>query len=257
MKSLKLTLTIIISLQISGLFAGETITLSTGEYPPYNSATFKHFGLMPKIITEAFTKAGYQVDFTFFPWPKAYYLSKVGSVDGTAQWFESEERKIDHIYSKPVLAEKVVWLYLREYQFDWNTLDELSGVRICAIKGFTYNNAFYTAIRNDKLNVTFVKSITQCFMMIVAGLIDVTLENIEVAYYQLRLMYKPELVSQFIFHRKPFQVSYNHLLISKKTLDARKIINDFNQGLQQLIKSGKLNQILQESRMGMYEPKNN
>ncbi|MCX4029479.1 transporter substrate-binding domain-containing protein [Endozoicomonas sp. SM1973] len=250
-----LALYILLSVKALSVFAAEPITLATGEYPPYNSVTFQHYGLMPKIITEAFATVGYQVNFVFLPWSKAYYLSKIGNVDGTAQWFNSEERKIDHIYSHPILSEKVVWFYLREYQFDWKTLDDLTGIRICALRGFTYTHEFHRAIRAGNLHVSFVNYIDQCFKMILAGRTDITLENIEVAYYKLRSLFKPELVSQFVYHQKPFQVSYNHLLISKKTLDAQKIINDFNRGLKQLKTSGKINQILKNSRMGLYEPK--
>ena len=52
----------------------ETIVLTTGEYPPFNSVFIKHQGLMPRIVTEAFRVEDIDVLYKFYPWKRAYQI---------------------------------------------------------------------------------------------------------------------------------------------------------------------------------------
>ncbi len=91
---------------ISKLNAEQILRISTAEYPPYNSKSLKHGGLIPHIIKEAFVIAGYKVKFEFYPWKRAYQMSVDGTVDATAQWLDSKERRKYHYYSDPLVEDQ-------------------------------------------------------------------------------------------------------------------------------------------------------
>jgi len=78
---------------------GETVRLSTSDYPPYNSEILKHYGLIPRIVTEAFRLEGIDVEYEFFPWKRSYLASAAGDFHGTLQWYYSPEREKEHYYS--------------------------------------------------------------------------------------------------------------------------------------------------------------
>ena len=233
-------------------FAEETIVLATGEFPPLESESLIHYGLVPRIVTEAFRSEGVSVEFKFFPWKRAYEASRKGKVNGTFQWFQSSERVKDHYYSAPILEEIVVWFHLKSHPFDWNTLADMKDVEIGAIRGFTYNPEFYKAIDEKQIKVQFVTKHKQNFDKMLVNHIEVFPETIDVGLYEITKNYPPETVSLFTYHRKPFHTTTNHLLLPRNREDSPRLLEKFNQGLKKLKENGKFEQYLLESRQGAY-----
>ncbi|ENY73513.1 amino acid ABC transporter substrate-binding protein [Aeromonas diversa CDC 2478-85] len=234
-------------------YGATSLVLSTGEYPPYCSERLKYQGLIPHIITRAFAKEGIRVHFDFYPWKRAYRLSEEGVVDGTAHWYESAERRKTHLYSDPILAETYVWFYLKSAPVEWQDYPDLAHRALVAISGYTYNEAFYKAVKSVPLNVQFVTRLRQSFDLILSGRADLTLENLDVGFYSLRQFYPASTVDLFTTHGKPVMRVEGHLLISRKRPDAAELIARFNHGLKALRESGELEQMLLASRSGQYE----
>ncbi|MDE1465689.1 substrate-binding periplasmic protein [Spartinivicinus poritis] len=237
---------------ISKLYAEQTLRIATGEFPPYNSKSLKHGGLMPHIIKEAFAIAGYKAQFEFYPWKRAYQMSADGIVDATAQWLDSKERRKHHFYSDPIVEERTTWIYLKETTFDWDSYDDLKKYRIAAITGYTYTPEFYDAVKNKNIKVQFVLRLDQSLRLVLEKRVDLTLEDMDVAYFKLRKLFPENVVAQFTTHSKPVQISYNHLLISKAKPDAEKVLKLFNYGLHKLKEKGVINKYIDNSRKGLY-----
>lgn len=233
-------------------YGATSLVLTTGEYPPYCSQQLKHQGLIPHIITSAFAKEGITVRFDFYPWKRAYRLSEEGVVDGTAHWYESAERRKTHLYSDPILAETYVWFYLKSAPLEWQEFRDLAPRALVAISGYTYNEAFYKAVKSVPLNVQFVTRLRQSFDLILSGRADLTLENLDVGFYSLRQFYPASTVDLFTTHSKPVMRVEGHLLISRKRPDAAELIARFNQGLKALRESGELDKMVLDSRSGRY-----
>lgn len=233
----------------------ENIVLTTGEFPPFNSRSLKYYGLVPRIVTEAFLLEDVQVSYTFYPWKRAYLLSANGSVNGTTQWLYSKVRDKDHYYSDPLMEEQFVWFHLKSYRFDWNDLKSLQGVKVGAIRGYTYTPEFYEAIENKQIEVIFVTKLQQAIDMLLAGRIQVFPENIDVGYYEIRRLH-PEMSTDLITnHDKPLVSATSHLLLSRKKKDSPMLLQKFNSGLLRLKESGLFEQYLLESRRGILDNK--
>ncbi len=65
-------------------------------------------------------------------------------------------------------------------------------------------------------------------------------------------MYDRETVALFSNHPKPISVSFNSLILSKKDENKSRMVK-FNSGLKKLKKSGRYDQIIDESRQGKYK----
>lgn len=233
--------------------ARETVVLTTGEFPPLNSATLKHQGLMPHLVREAFRLEAIDVEFKFYPWSRAYLESRDGNVNGTIQWFYSAKRLQEHYYSDPVLEERFVWFHLKTTMFDWQQLSDIdSDTRIGAMRGFTYTKAFYQAIENGKLSVQFISKHQQAFGMLQLKRIDIFPENIDVGYFKIQQNFPPKIAEQFTHHPTPFITTRNHLLLSRKHPDSFRLLKLFNRGLAKLKASGRYDQFIKESRRGDY-----
>lgn len=232
----------------------DEITLSTGEYPPFNSSQFRHGGFIPRIVTEAFRRQGIRAKFKFYPWIRAYELSKAGLVDGTAQWYESEERKRYHIYSDPIFQETAVWFHLKEKDFDWTDLSSLKGLRIGAVRGYTYTREFYDMVESGQLHVEFVGDDEQNYKKLLARRIDIVPEVLDVGLYLINRTYPPETAQLFTQHKKPFFTSNTYLLMPREKEHSAALISLFNKGLAELREEGLIEEYLLESREGRYHP---
>ncbi|RED53972.1 substrate-binding periplasmic protein [Aestuariispira insulae] len=232
----------------------EKVIITTGEYAPYNSPDFKHYGLMPRLISEAFRLRGIEVQFRFYPWARAYELSKHGKVNGTAHWYDSAERREDHFYSDNILDETVVWFHLKATQFDWNELEDVGKYRVGAVQGYTYNAAFYEAIEKGLLHVEFVPEDTQNYKKLLIGRIEAVPEVIDIGMYILHQNFPRETVALVTQHPKPFFQASTHLLLSRQIEDSERLIKLFNEGLAELKASGLYDDYLLESRQGLYAP---
>lgn len=244
---IQIVITIII-LNINIVHASQKIILSTGEYPPLNSSIMKYNGLMPRIVKAAFAIQGVNVVMKFYPWKRAYQLSKIGKVDGTIQWLYSESRKKDHYYSNPILEEKFVWFHLKSFSFKWKTLKDLKNIKIGAISGYTYSDEFYTAIKHKEIDVKFANNDARIYNLMLHKEVQVFPEHIDVGCYRICKVFSKQKRDLFTYNKKAFIKKNNYLLISRKRKNGRKIIKIFNKGLAKLKESGKYNKYILESR---------
>ena len=108
-------------------FAEKTINITTGEYAPWTSAALNHNGFTSHIISEAFKLEGYEVEFTFYPWKRAFDSARSGEqFHATSYWYPSEERAKDFHYSDPIQVDATVFFYMKDKPPpDWETLDDL------------------------------------------------------------------------------------------------------------------------------------
>ena len=232
--------------------AQESITLTTAEYPPLNSESLKHKGLVPRIISEAFRLEGVDVVFEFNPWARAYRRSKLGQVHGTAQFYYSDERAKDHYYSDPVMDEKVVWFHLKSFPFNWKKLEDIANIKVGVLRGYTYTDPFLKAIKRNQFTIERADEPRQLFEMMLRGRIDIFPENIDIGYYKIFRTFPDYTSVLFTNHHQPFLSAPSHLLFSRKHPESPLLLEKFNRGLRKLKESGLYDLYLEESRRGEY-----
>jgi polar amino acid transport system substrate-binding protein len=224
------------------------VTLSVGEYPPFDSADLPHQGLIPRIVSAAFLLEGVEVEYVFLPWPRAYEESKSGNVHGTVQWLHSEQRAKEHYYSDPIMEESYVWFHMKKNAFDWHSFDDLKGMTIGARQGFTYIAEFYEAIDSEVISVSMLSNNKQNVDMLFHDRIDAFIEQIDIGYYGISRHYYGRGAELFTHHPKPIFSKQNHLLLSREHKDSLYYLAKFNAGLKRLRASGVLQQFIDESR---------
>lgn len=251
--ALKISFTMLLVLiSPASAFAEETIRLATGEWPPYYSKDLKHNGLALRIITEAFALEGIKVEFEFYPWARGLLSAERGTVDGAATWTATEEREKLFYASDPVFEGEWVFFHLKSFPFNWETYDDLKGIDIGGTLEYDYGDDFKNAEAAKKIVVQRVPKDEQNFDKILFGRIKIFPQFLDVGYYQLQELYKPEDAHLFTHHPKPLKVVPSNLLLSKKLEKNKRLIVLFNRGLRQLKETGKYDQYILESRRGEY-----
>lgn len=134
-----------------------TISISTGEFPPWTGSALPHDGYVNHIIKAAFASQGVTVDFVYQPWKRAFEEARQGKFDATSYWYESAERRESMLFSDLVITNRTVFFQRRdEAEVHWKTLSDLSQYRMSATLGFTYTDDFYRAIDSKVISPIMV-----------------------------------------------------------------------------------------------------
>ena len=165
-----LTMMFLASVLIPKAYAEEIeIEIVTGEWAPYSSEKLQYHGLANRIIQESFALEGVKVKFIFLPWKRSYIKAQQGHYDATGLWFRSAERESDFYYSDGVVESNHHFFHLKSYPFDWNTLNDLKGLKIGGKIGATKTSEFLAMEKEGVINVFNVDTDQQAFKMLNLG----------------------------------------------------------------------------------------
>lgn len=233
----------------------ETLTLATGEWPPYTSTGLKHGGFATRIVREAFESEGLEVKVVYYPWARAIALAgQAGSgIDGVYPISRSSEREALFYFSQPVAAGTNGFFHLRSRPFTWRTLADLGGVSIGANVGYSYGDAFQAAERKKAIRVERVGDPATNFRKLLAGRLDLVLMNVDEGKYTLATQF-PGDAWRVDVHPRVVVAQDDFLAVGRHQPRARALIETFNRGLARLHEEGKLERYLAESRRGDYLP---
>lgn len=233
-------------------FAEQKVRITNGDWPPYLSENLKHYGVISRIVTEAFAVHNVVVEYDFFPWGRAYVLAKEGDWDGSVVWYYKEERAKDFFFSEPVIEMKQVFFYLKSSSFNWKTYDDLKGIYVGATIGYFYSESFDKAEKAGKILVERVHTDLINFKKLLMKRIMIFPSDLDAGYYVLQRDFKKEDVELITHHPKLIAAKQSHLILSKKIKRNERLIKLFNKGLRALKENGKYDQYLIESRRGEY-----
>ena len=233
-------------------YGQETIRLTNGEWPPFQSEKLIYYGIASRIVSEAFELEGVKVEYGFFPWKRAFEWARKGNWDGSLIWFDTPERRKDFYISNPVANVSFVFFHLKSYSFDWKTMDDLKGLKIGATIEADYGEAFQKAEKNETFWVDRLETDTQNFRMLLIKRVNLMIVDLDVGYATLQDQFSQDEIQLITHHPKPVKAAPHHVLLSKKVKKNKLMIDLLNKGLKRLRKSGKIDQYWIESRRGDY-----
>ncbi|OOF17965.1 hypothetical protein BZJ17_16615 [Salinivibrio sp. IB574] len=231
-----------------------TIRLTNGEFAPLMSARVKHGGLVSHIVTEALANSGYQVEYGFFPWKRAYVMAKNGRWDGSVGWGYTNERAEDFVYSDAVFPSRTYFFHLERTSFDWQEDSDLLGIKIGVNRGYL-SEKMLQKMQERGLNISYQTTTTelQNFRALLSGRVDVVISNDTIARGLLTEHFSPQERDIIVQHPRPFTESPLHVIVSKNIEHTEEIILAINRGLEALRESGRYQALLDEFEAGGYE----
>ncbi len=164
----------------------QTLHISAGEWPPYLSSQLPQQGVMAHLLRDVLADEGYQVEFRFLPWPRAYAAAAAGRFAATAVWMHKSEREQDFLYSAPVLDEQFVFFHLRQMRFDWQTFSDLRGLTLGGSLEYSYGPAFDAFLERGEVPMERVSSDQQNFEKLLKGRIQLYPQERNVGLAALR-----------------------------------------------------------------------
>lgn len=235
-------------------YAQETISLTNGEWPPYQSAQFKYGGLLSRICSEAFAEVGVDVDYTYMPWKRALTVAEFAPYSGSFAWRRRADVEERFYYSDPLMVEEIVFFHRKGKTFEWVTLKDVGKLRVGASLGYLYNLPLAEAVDEAGGEMDIAPTELLCFQKLLRNRVDVVPSSLNVGYYLLQTHFLRGQADTVSHHPRPYLNDTLHLLISKKVKNGEALIQRFNSGLKTLKQDGRYDQYLSESLRGDYQP---
>lgn len=214
------------------------VRLTNGEWPPFMSRSLPHYGVATRIVTQAFKAGGVDVEYGFFPWKRAYKLAEDGVWHGSVGWTYTESRVPKFFFSEPLLISQESFFHLKGIEFDWHTMDDLTGLRIGAGAGYFYGEPFRQAEAEGRIQVQRVTTDLQSFKRLLVGHVDLVIINLYVGQYLLQ-EFPTKQAQRITHHPRAVRKANWHLILSKKVAQNPLVLKRFNLGLARIKAEGK------------------
>ncbi len=228
------------------------IILASGEWAPFVSENLLHEGIVSRIVRESFESEGYEVKFEYRPWNRSIEETKNGKWHGTLPWLKNEERENYFYFSEPIAYQQYVVFYHNNQIFTWDNISDFQGFTVGVVDGYSYGTEFDDAIKEGQIAVETTTNDSQNFQKLLAERLDLVLCEINVGYDIIEKLTSAD-AGNITHAPKSVNEEALYLLLSKEVEENDDLIVIFNQGLQALTESGKVDQYWEESRNGEYK----
>jgi len=240
--------TIKTSLVLFILFFGHTImansykiTLATDSFAPYYAPNLLNNGYLTQLVKEAFKRKGYELNVKFVPWKRALEHSKLGNYDGLLGAYYKEDRTKFFEYSEKIDHTEIVFFTKKSRYIQYVKITDLSEYVIGVVRAYHYSKEFDKA--KKYLHLFEANHVKHNIKLLIHDRVDLILGSRKVVVRLLNQHY-PLYLSEVKFITPIVQSNKLYVTISKKRKNYKKIINDFNEGLKEIIEDGTYNKIL-------------
>jgi len=221
------------------------VRMVTVDWAPFYSSELKEDGVVTVIAKEAFKRAGYDASIRFVPWRRALSLVESGEYDAVMGAYYNDERAQKYIYSEPMFDVEVGLVTLNSLGItQYKNLRELSPYKIGVSLGWANGDEFDRASYLDKQEASNqILNVRKLFR----GRVDMIAIAYAVFRHEAMTMY-PDKIGDAVYLNPPLMVAPLYIMASRNIENGHTLMDDFNQGLQQLKQDGSYKQIL--SRFG-------
>lgn len=243
----------LLSVVLSTKADNTTILIATGEYPPWTSQQIKKNGFVNHVISEAFMRQGYKVDYIYLPWARSYADTESGKYAALSYWACTEKVQPTFYCSDYMHKEAYVFFHEKTLPFpNWETLSDLTGLRIGATRSYTYTKEFWNAYEDRSLNIIINNDDNISFNMLVRGRLDTIVVSSITGLMILNKQFPPEIIQNITFNDRPLVENTAHLLLPKKIKSSLELLKAFNTGLAEIKQDGTYDKYMNNLIMGRY-----
>ncbi len=221
------------------------VHLAVGDWPPYIDQSLPHQGLLAQIARAALSEQGLQVKWHFMDWNQALAQARAGQIDASLGWSRNAEREKDLLFSDPVSYATLVFFHSEKKAFSWDSMSDLSHLRIAIVEGYNYGERFEHARREGTLKLTVYATEQQAIEALISGKVDLFPSDVQVGKAMLM---QAGAGQGFVADEHPLQQLALHL-VAKPSASANELMKRFNAGLQSLQSTGRYSRMVKSQAL--------
>ncbi len=224
-----------------------TLQVTGSLWSPYMDNDLPEGGLAADLVRTALTRAGYEIEPSIETWTRAYRGTEVGVYDVVAAIWESPEREEALLFSEPYLLNDIVLLARRGVLVEFDTLSDLTGLRIGVVREYAYDEDFD---HHPGLRKVVNDHLIQNLLLLRQGRLDVVVADKWALLHQIST-FMPDDIGGFYLLPKPLARRALRLGVSRQNPDAEKIVAAFNAAITAMRADGTYEAIVGKHTKGI------
>ncbi len=226
-----------------GFSTEKSVSLATLNWAPYVGENLKNKGFTSKIVTEAFKRKGYEVNFKFLPWTMVLKSVGNGQYDAGFPAHYTEKIAKQYAVSKP-FAENTIGFYKKKNKkIPFKVLEDLEPYKIGVVQGYVNSAEFDAASYLEK---KVAKNDNRNLQKLLKNQIDLAVIDKIVAQNIMNTSMSQDEKDRLEFIKPALDVKKLYLIISLEIKNSRQILEDFNSGLDEIEQDGTIEKIMKE-----------
>jgi len=229
-----------------------SVTLTIHDYPPFIGPQLPYGGLLSRVVAEAFRLSDVDVKFVPVSSNRAITGVMMGLYDGGFGWAHAADRDRKLLYSdNSIYTFRMVFFQRRGDDHPWKTLADLAPLQIGTTLGDHYSDEFSALQETSKLHVQVAASDLNNMRKLLVGRIDLFPMEEEAGKLLIQGALTP--AEQNLLSCQSVAISaVPTFLVLRRTLPrAQELIERFDRGYRQLLESGRLAKMMEETRKAM------
>ncbi|MBV8656357.1 MAG: transporter substrate-binding domain-containing protein [Burkholderiales bacterium] len=224
------------------------------DYPPLAAEKLPYGGLLSRIVTEAFEMEDVDVKIIYVANNRAITGVMKGLYDGSFGWSHAPDRDQQLLFSnKPIYNFRMVLFHRKEQDYVWKTLADLHGYRFGLTLGNHYSDELTSLQSSGRLNVDFANSDLSNMRKLLAGHIDLFPMEEEAGQWLLNSSFTAPERAKITSDENAMWAIPTYFVLRKSLPHAQDLMARFDRGYQQLITSGRLPKLIEETKKVLYE----
>lgn len=239
MRRLLLGWCLLAGLSVTGALAAPPLRLVADPWPPFTDSAMPGNGLATEIVSQALARAGFSSSFEQVPWARALQGIETGRYDVLVNAWYNETRTRIGVFSQPYWVNRIRLLGGASAGLVFNgQLNTLYAYSIAVVREYAYAPGFDA---DQALKKVPVQRFSQGLRMLLAGRVDMTLEDEYVARFYLR---EEPLRDQLRFIGPPLSENPLHVLVSRRTPGHTQIVKAFDRAIAQMKADGTIERLI-------------
>ncbi|AZP14134.1 substrate-binding periplasmic protein [Undibacterium parvum] len=219
-----------------------SLTICSGDFPPYNSPLLPNLGPVVEITTEAFRRSGISIQVIFMPWARILKEGQNAKCAILGIW-RNAQRDQQFVYTQAILEQELGYFARRSSNFKNSKPLQLETLVIGVERG----SYLSPELEGKQYSFDIANSLLLNLRKLAKGRIDLAYGNKAAGEYLINT--DPELNDPLVWLNPSLESKPIYLAFSNSYPEKEHLILAYNQGLTSMKADGSFKKILLKAKL--------